>query len=307
MQQYLNDISELADDGVHSKTIAASRIILGGMDTQPFWGFSFTAFTKRFSARLQNFLPDPSKAQLNLAPGFNALRDYADSRVDRISDPVRLVTHDAAEDLAGRVTVIGLAGERGSGRGTLAGHLVDTYHFTRMEFNDPLRVAASVLYNMPLHYFSDQTLLQTRIPQLDMTPEQALHALGSDVCQGLRRSIWNDRLLLRMAAVATLEPTAPPPNVVVSGLRFDDEAEYVRSLTNGRVAWLSRTDTFSSATNGAVRADDVLLPRSGGVREFLFVASKKLGLVVPELAEAGSQASTPVAPLPAPARTMRFT
>jgi hypothetical protein len=286
MKEYLNEISELADEGVHSKAIAASRIILGGLDAQPFWGFTFLAFTRRFNTRLQNYLPDPRKAQLNLVPGFNALRDYDDSRVDRISDPVRNVTHDSAESLAGRVTVVGLAGERGSGRGALASHLVDTYSFTRMEFMDPLRVATSVLYNIPMHYFSSPDLLQKRIPQLDMSPEKAMHVIGADICQGLRRSIWNDRLLLRMAAVATLEPTAPPPKIVVSGLRFEDEAQFVRSLPHGRIAWLSRTGCFASAATGAIHADDVLLTNSGGLREFLLDGSRKLGLLAPEAPKA---------------------
>lgn len=277
-KEFLNEISELADEGVHRKTIAASRIILGGMDALPFWGFSYVAFTRRFDARLKHYLPDPARAQLNLVRGYDALRDFAESRVDRISDPVRNVTHASAEQLAARVVVVGLAGERGSGRATLADHLVDTYHFTRMSFEDPLRVATSVLYNIPLHYFSDEELFRKRIPQLGMSPQECMHIIGADVCQGLRRSIWNDRLLLRMSAVAMLEPTAPPPNVVVSGLSFEDEAEFIRGLPHGRMAWLSRTGRFSMLAEGAIHADDVLLTNSAGVHEFLVTSAEKLGL-----------------------------
>ena len=277
-KEFLNEISELADDGVHRKTIADSRIILGGLDAQPFWGFTFLAFTRRFDARLKSYLPDPAKSQLNLVQGYDALRDYAESCVDRISDPVRNVTHESAVQLAGRVVVVGLAGERGSGRGTLADHLVDTYHFTRMSFEDPLRVATSVLYNIPLHYFSHDELFRRRIPQLAMSPQQCMNTIGAEVCQGLRRSVWNDRLLLRMSAVAMLEPTAPPPNVVVSGLSFEDEAEFIRGLPQGRMAWLSRTGRFSMLAEGAIHADDVLLTNSAGVREFLVSSAERLGL-----------------------------
>jgi len=99
-----------------------------------------------------------------------------------------------------------------------------------MSFDDPVRIAASLLYNIPLHYFSDAELFRKRIPQLDMTPEKLMNVIASDVCQGLRRSVWNDRLLLRMSAVSMLEPSAPPPKVVVSGISFEEEADFVRSL-----------------------------------------------------------------------------
>jgi len=71
--------------------------------------------------RLSNYLPDVGKTQLELVRGFDAFRDFDDSRVDRISDPVRNVTHDSAEQLSKRVEVIALAGERGR-RPHSAGH-----------------------------------------------------------------------------------------------------------------------------------------------------------------------------------------
>lgn len=290
-KEFLNAVSELADEGIHRKTIAATRIILGGMDTQPFWGFDFAKFTRRFDSRLKSCLPDPARTQLSLVPSYDALRDYANSRVDRISDPVRNVTYASAEVLASKVVVVGLAGERGSGRTTLAEHLVDTHRFTMMSFEDPLRVATSVLYNIPLHYFSADELFRKRIPRLEMSPQECMRTIGGDVCQALRRSIWNDRLLLRMSAVSALEPSAPPPNVVVSGLSFEDEAEFVRSLPNGRVAWLSRSGRYSALVEGAIHSNDVLLTNKGELRDFLVTSTDKLGLVAPARRAAVAQAA----------------
>lgn len=287
MSDYLNDISELAADGVHKKVIAAARVILGGLDTEAFWGFSFLAFTRRFDSRLRNYLPDPARTHLDLSPGFDAIRYLEDSRVDRITDPARNVSHDDAERMAKRLVVIGLAGERGSGRASLANHLVDAHGFTRMSFEDPLRMAASILYNLPLHYFTDLELSRKPVAKLGMSPEKLMSVLGGDICQGLRRTIWNDRLLLRVAAVARLEPTGEP-RVVVSGLAYEDEAQFVRSLSNGRVAWMSRTGHFNSPH---VHANDVLLANTIGLSDFVRNAAAKLGYVAPDSATRTTAAS----------------
>lgn len=286
MSDHLNDISELAADGVHKKVIAAARVILGGLDTEAFWGFSFLAFTRRFDTRLRNYLPDPARTHLDLSPGFDAIRNLEDSRVDRIADPVRNVSHDDAERLAKRLIVIGLAGERGSGRASVANHLVDAHGFTRMTFEDPLRMAASILYNVPLHYFTDLELSRKPVAKLGMSPEKLMQVLGGEVCQGLRRSVWNDRLLLRVAAVSRLEPSGQP-KIVVSGLAFQDEAEFIRSLEHGRVAWMSRTGSFNSPH---IQADDVLLTNNVGLSDFVRAAAAKLGYVAP-----GSAAPSAVA------------
>jgi hypothetical protein len=299
---YLNEISELAAEGVHKKTIAAARIILGGLDTQKFWSFDFSAFARRFNTRLCNYLPDPADLQLNLVPGFNALRDIEDFHVDRINDPVRDVTHEFAVSMAKRLTVIGLVGEPGSGRKTLATRLVDGHGFSSMSFDDPLRVATSVLYNLPPHYFTDNSLLNATIPALGMSPARCMEIIGGDVCQGLRRSVWEDRLLLRMAAIGRLDSSGAP-KVVVSGLRLHDQAEYIRSIPGGQVAWVSRqAHGQNSLLSRSARPGDLHLTNTGDVKAFLDASIRSLGLV-------GTSASTaaPAAPAsavvgPAPAR-----
>lgn len=284
---YLNEISELAADGVHKKTITAVRIILGGLETSPFWGFTFAAFARRFNSRLESCMPDPEVLNLNLVPGFNALRDLDDHSVDRISDPVREIDHEYAMSMAKRLRVVGLAGEPGSGRDTLATRMVDGYGFTKMSFEDPLRIAVSVLYNLPMHYFSDSTLKSKEIPGLGMTPIQCLETVGGNVCQGLRRSIWSDRLLLRMASIGRLD-AAGSPKVVVTGMRYEDEAEFIRSIPGGQVAWVSRTvGGRQSILTGARKAEDLHFENAGDEAHFLsesLVALELKAAPAPEIA-----------------------
>ena len=295
---YLNDISELAAEGVHQKTITAVRIILGGLETAPYWGFEFAAFARRFNSRLSSLLPDPDLLNLNLVPGFNALRDLDDHQVDRISDPVRAIDHEFAMSMAKRLHVVGLAGEPGSGRDTLATRLVDAHGFTKMSFEDPLRMAVSVLYNLPMHYFSDASLKSKPIPSLGMSPLECLEAVGSNVCQGLRRSIWSDRLLLRMASIGRLDSDSAP-KVVVTGMRYEDEAEFIRSIPGGQVAWVSRTvGGRQSILTGARKPEDLHLENAGNEAHFMRVALGALGLGP---AAPAADIPAPLSALPIPA------
>lgn len=78
----------------------------------------------------------------------------------------------------------------------------------------------------------------------------------------------------------------------MSGLRFEDEAEFVHPLAGGRVAGLNRTGSFAAVANGAMRDDDTQLSNAGGLREFLLSSSVKLGLRAPDApCEDASQAT----------------
>lgn len=286
----LDELSDLSREGVHAKTIAAARVILGGLDTSGFWGFRFAAFARRLNSHLCSRLPDPARCHLNLTPGFNALRELRNYQVDHITDPVRSVTQECAMGMSQRLVVLGLVGEPGSGRNTLATHLVDGHGFSKMSFDDPLRVAASLLYNIPMHYFSDEQLRTAELPALRMSPLRCMEVIGGDVCQGLRRSIWSDRLLLRMSALGRLS-VDDAPRVVVSGLRYEDEASFVRALPNGRVVWVSRELAGRrSVFNGSARPGDLQVANAGNTRSFLASAVTALGLPV-----LGADAVTPVA------------
>lgn len=299
-REYLNAISELAEDGMHRKTIAAVRIILGGLDTQGYWGFSFSAFARRFETRLKSYLPDPESVHLDLMPGFNALRDFLDSRLDHVSDPAHNFTIESAIQSSAAATVLGLVGDHGSGRTTLADHLVDSLGFTRVSFDDPVRIAASVLYNIPLHYLSDPKLALTRIESLKSTPRRVMDIIAGEVCQGLRRSIWSDRLMLRVAGVARMSEGATP-KVVVNGLRFKDEADHVRSLEHGQVAWVTRGSASQTLRPSAALPGDVVLHNDRDSASFVAKAVESLGLLQDR------PATTDLSPAPvAEPRTIAF-
>ena len=138
--------------------------------------------------------------------------------------------------------IIGLCGDPGVGKDTVAEMLVQRHGYTRYSFAGVLKDVTALIFGWPRHllegdtvesrFFRERTDLwwSTRLGIRDFTPRCALRDWGS--CgRNWHPEIWIAALERRL--------TAMPPKTVISDCRFPNEVALVQSL-GGSMARVAR-------------------------------------------------------------------
>ena len=122
------------------------------------------------------------------------------------------------------VKIIGIAGRAGAGKDTAADYLVRLFGYEKHAFAGPLKRGVSELFGIPLAVLNDRTLKEREDEVWGRTPRHLLQWLGTDV---LRKQISNEFFLVSMArSIAESDKN----RIVISDVRFDDEARFIRQL-----------------------------------------------------------------------------
>lgn len=296
-----NDSSQGSSPKALFNTYQAAHVILGGLDTQSYWGFDFDEFVSKFRHNLIRDIGNPVRAPWRGVIDFTTqdyieLRNVIDS-LDFTRDPANLMDESIATEFARRSDILGLHGPIGSGKDTAADAL-GPRGFTRMSFADPLRVAGSMVYGIPLRYFIDRELKESPLPNSKMTPRRVLQIMGTEVCRSIEERLWVKRTMLRIASAmdARSEISMSHPNmisgaggikVVIPDVRFQNEADFVR-FVGGRIVRLSRPylDAQQLMKKGGGHASesgisshptDIELVNSGSIQEFKAATVNLLG------------------------------
>lgn len=112
--------------------------------------------------------------------------------------------------------LIGLCGAAGAGKNSVAEFLTE---FTQIAFADPLYECVSTITGLPVDRLKDRDVKETVIPRLGKSPRQLLQTLGTEWGRGtVHPEIW-----IRIA----MERAGQHPNVVVTDVRFDNEAQAI--------------------------------------------------------------------------------
>ena len=140
--------------------------------------------------------------------------------------------------------IIGISGRKRSGKDTFAEQLVKEHGFTRIAFADPLKAVARELDPVvDVHQATPYVVQRIRLsdvlgPDDDWEtakelPEvrRLLQALGVAVREHIDSEVWVDAALVKAAAV--------PGPVVITDVRFPNEAERVR-WDGGKVVRVNR-------------------------------------------------------------------
>lgn len=136
--------------------------------------------------------------------------------------------------------IIGLSGLKGSGKDTVAAHLVKEHGFERRAFADPLKRSCGALLDIPFHeierYKNDETVTITlsgpsrgdNVPKevKSFTFRQFLQRYGTEAHRDIPEfgtNIWLDQTL-------PVQGYYEGRNIVVSDVRFPNEAKRVHEL-----------------------------------------------------------------------------
>jgi hypothetical protein len=133
--------------------------------------------------------------------------------------------------------IIGLAGRKGSGKSTVA-HIMEKEGFVELAFADPLKEAAAVLLGVPKKWMFKARLedKEAIVPGFNFTYRSFLQKLGTEFARdSISTNFWVDRMDVRLYGMAD-------KFIVVSDVRFDNEAEYILSK-NGVIIDIQRDST----------------------------------------------------------------
>jgi len=134
------------------------------------------------------------------------------------------------------VTLLGLTGQPGAGKNTAADYLVEAHGFVQMAFADTIRQVALVI-DPYVHFFRLSDVIgmigwekAKRYPEV----RRLLQVIGTEAGRDVHGSdVWVDKTF---AAIEELGPNQP---VVLTDVRFDNEARRLRSL-GGRLVRIQR-------------------------------------------------------------------
>ena len=157
--------------------------------------------------------------------------------------------------------VVGLTGPIGSGKDTLALGLVEKLGAVRIKFADPLYKMATAL-DSAIH--PDMAHADKDGPLWGMeglpTRRRVMETLGTEWGRALHTSLWIDAAKQAIGQANT-------DLVVVSDVRFPDEAEYIRSvgvLVHLFPNWECQRTGHVSDARLEKHGQDVILPLSNG-------------------------------------------
>lgn len=159
--------------------------------------------------------------------------------------------------------LIGLAGAKGAGKDTVGEIIGHTNGFARIALADPLRAGLQSMFGLEIEVFEDRGLKELPIDWLSTSPRRLMQTLGTEWGRNhIAHDVW-----LRVAARRIEKEEAP--GVVVTDVRFEDEAAWVRSM--GGVVWhiqrpsLIQCDAHVSEAGVLIRDGDAVITNSGSI------------------------------------------
>lgn len=141
--------------------------------------------------------------------------------------------------------VVGICGAAGSGKSTVASHLVNNHGFVVMKFADTLKDMTRVLlYDMGFDEDVTEAMIEGDLKEhpidgIDASPRRIMQTLGSDWGRDMiHPEVWTRIWSERVTTVLREDPTA---RIVADDVRFVNEVDAVRRM-GGQVAHIYRDD-----------------------------------------------------------------
>lgn len=182
-------------------------------------------------------------------------------------------------------TIIGIAGLARHGKDTLAQYLVQNHGFHQLAFADPIVDGIISMLDVPVEYRT--TRKEDVIPELGFSYRKAAQTLGTEWGRNLLDpDIWIKVMRNRINEMADLND-----RIVISDVRFDNEAKWLRAQEDGHVWHVYRPEAPVIHQTGHVSESGVMavsgepeLINSGETPDRLFeqaltILTESMGLV----------------------------
>lgn len=122
--------------------------------------------------------------------------------------------------------LIGLTGKAGAGKNAVGDYLHSEHDFECMAYADPIKNAISAILDAPREALEDREVKEKEIEWLGKSPRQLMQLLGTEWGRGLvHPDVW---LLIANSRIKHLRNMANTTRIVVTDVRFENEAESIR-------------------------------------------------------------------------------
>lgn len=148
--------------------------------------------------------------------------------------------------------IIGLVGKKGAGKDTVADYIVAKYNFSKVAFATPLKNVCQAMYDLDARYFNDPNLKEVPVPQWGLSPREMMQRVGTDI---VRANLGDDFWIKHMNCKLSTVPTS---NVVISDVRFGNEAQLVISL-GGVLIRVQSLDTDTTDLHASEQTQDSII------------------------------------------------
>lgn len=153
--------------------------------------------------------------------------------------------------------LIGITGKAGSGKDTVADWLWERHGFLKLAFADPLKLAAEAIFGLPRGMFHDRGKKEAVNPYWGKSPRELLQLLGTEATKPVfGEDVWLKRWLISYSMFKDTDP------VVVPDVRFDLEAEYIRTI-GGVILHLDRDAAGLSGSTSKHASERGVTPMAG--------------------------------------------
>ena len=141
-------------------------------------------------------------------------------------------------------TIIGLLGQAGSGKTTVADYLVGCYGAKKYAFADPLKELVMRTFDFSRgQVYGTQTEKETVDARWGLSPRQALQRVGQGMRDVFGPNVWIDHLLRRIQDDG-------PDVAVVEDVRFVNEAANIRAWGGRSEVWRIQNPNRESIADG---------------------------------------------------------
>lgn len=151
--------------------------------------------------------------------------------------------------------IIGIGGKLRSGKDTVSDHLVDKYGWVKMGMSDPLREATDKFTSVYVPeeggsgWINVQGLLR-RDGYVNAKENSAYRTFLQELGTEVGREMIGDNTWVDIAKRGAQAHLDAGKNVILTGIRFPNELEAIRSL-GGETWWVSRPEVDDSAGSHA--------------------------------------------------------
>lgn len=164
------------------------------------------------------------------------------------------------------VMLIGLIGQKYSGKDTLADFLVSHYHFKKYAFATPVKEICQIMFHLKPEQMTDPILKEIVDTRWDLSPRQLMQKVGTDMIRDMwGHDFWLKHMDLRISN---------NDNIVISDVRFPNEAHWIKSHGGFLIRILNtdsqyHVDTHPSETlQSHIHQDISIVNHKNGIPDF---------------------------------------
>lgn len=122
--------------------------------------------------------------------------------------------------------LIGLIGKKKSGKDTFADYIINKYNFHKLTFADPLKEICKYLFFLNNDQLYNQEIKEIKIEKWNLSPREIFQKVGTDLFRNnFDLDFWTKQFEIRYGEIIKNNP-----NVICSDVRFQNEADLIKSL-----------------------------------------------------------------------------